>query len=550
MMSETAKDRDGLRNEQIIAPTSPRLEQLQTHDTLSGYDSKSTNYDSIQPAGHYSPIDGTSKVPENNPEFLETVAGVAGNVLEWYDFAVFGFFGDIIGQVFFPPQAGHSQTVESFAVFGLAFVMRPVGGVLMGYIGDVYGSKKALVLSIFLMAFPTFALGCLPSYERVGPIAIVLLLLIRLLQGLSVGGQLMSSLVFTLEGRDPAAWGYFASFTMVACNIGNLSGNLVAFAIRNSLNDEQLLAYGWRIPFLCGIIVSLPGFYLHGLESKNHSGEPASDGFTSPGSSVSHDGAINSSQTASAHENIEAFHDEGEDGAPKQPNPLQIAFSKENRLTLISACLVPILWSGSGYLTFVWLAVFMKTLSPNPIEMAFGINAFSLLFSICFFFPVAGHISDRFGRIRIMTIGGVSSGLLSPLLVWVIGQGNAFAALSAQLLMGVTLSLFGSPMLAWLVESFDPEARLTSVAIGYNLAQAIAGGTAPALATLLVDKVGVYSPGWMVTLLAVISLIGLRCVAPSGKAAGPIVAPNRFSRVPTGGTVVVELVEDSENAIT
>ena len=141
-------------------------------------------------------------------------AGIAGNVLEWYDFAVFGFFSDIIGETFFPPQAGHSQTVESFAVFGLAFLARPFGGVVMGYIGDVYGRKKALVISIFMMAFPTFAMGCLPSYERVGPVAIVLLMVTRLLQGLSVGGQLMSSLVYTLEKRDPSVWGLYGSFVM------------------------------------------------------------------------------------------------------------------------------------------------------------------------------------------------------------------------------------------------------------------------------------------------------------------------------------------------
>jgi len=156
----------------------------------------------------------SSLLPQNNHEFLDTFMAAAGNCLEWYDFAVFGFFGDVIGEVFFPPQAGHSQTVESFAVFGLAFTMRPIGGVLMGYIGDVYGRKKALVISIFMMAFPTFAMGCLPSYERVGPLAIVLLILIRMLQGMSVGGQLMSSLVYTLESRDHSIWGLVGSFVM------------------------------------------------------------------------------------------------------------------------------------------------------------------------------------------------------------------------------------------------------------------------------------------------------------------------------------------------
>lgn len=152
--------------------------------------------------------------------FCQTFAGVAGNVLEWYDFAVFGYFSDILGEVFFPPhQKTNSTTTESFLVFGVAFLMRPIGGIMIGYIGDVYGRKKALVASLFLMAFPTFAMGCLPGYAHIGKWAIVLLVLVRLLQGLSVGGQLMSSLVFTLENHDPAQWGLYGSFVMAAANL-------------------------------------------------------------------------------------------------------------------------------------------------------------------------------------------------------------------------------------------------------------------------------------------------------------------------------------------
>jgi MHS family proline/betaine transporter-like MFS transporter len=108
---------------------------------------------------------------------------------KWYDFAVFGFLSDVIGDVFFPPQRGDEAITESFVVFGGAFLMRPIGGIVMGYVGDKYGRKKALVISILMMAFPTFIMGCLPSYERAGFISIVLLIIVRLMQGFSVGGQ-------------------------------------------------------------------------------------------------------------------------------------------------------------------------------------------------------------------------------------------------------------------------------------------------------------------------------------------------------------------------
>jgi len=157
---------------------------------------------------------------------LHTLASLTGNVLEWYDFSVFGFFSDVISKVFFPPQAGNSALMESFAVFGGAFLMRPVGGVLLGYIGDTHGRKRALELSIFLMAIPTFVMGCLPSYERIGGWAVVLLVLTRMLQGMSVGGQLMSSLVFTVEGSPKEKWGLNGSFVMMAANLGTLVGEL------------------------------------------------------------------------------------------------------------------------------------------------------------------------------------------------------------------------------------------------------------------------------------------------------------------------------------
>jgi Sugar (and other) transporter len=150
----------------------------------------------------------------------QTIAGIVGNVLEWYDFAVFGYLSDILGQVFFPPnQTGHKATMESFIVFGSAFLMRPIGGIVLGYIGDTYGRKVALIISIFVMAIPTFAMGCLPSYERAGHVATILLIIIRLFQGLSVGGQLMSSLVFTLENQPRDQWGFYGSFVMAAANL-------------------------------------------------------------------------------------------------------------------------------------------------------------------------------------------------------------------------------------------------------------------------------------------------------------------------------------------
>lgn len=410
---------------------------------------------------------------------MATVAGVAGNVMEWYDFAVFGYFSDVIGDVFFPPQAGHAAIAESFAVFGGAFIMRPIGGMIMGYIGDTYGRKKALELSIFLMAFPTFAMGCLPSYDQVGWMSIVLLTVVRLMQGLSVGGQLMSSLVYTIENAPRNRWGLHGSYVMSAANCGTLLGGIVGYVLTTFLDDDQLHSWGWRLPFLAGILVSLSGLYLKYCVEED-----------------------------SAH------LDHLPEGAEVE-NPIKTAFSKKNRRSLMASALVPMLWSGGFYLCFVWMAIFMKDLVPGaPVPGAFAINSFSLFFSLCLTFPLSGLLSDYWGRKPVMILGASLMCFTGPVMVILISNGNPYIAFLAQSALGIYLALWGAPMMAWLAESFPPEARLTAVSIGYNIAQAIAGGTSPVLATVLVDQVGAYAPGAMLTVYGLLGLVGLY-IAPA-----------------------------------
>ena len=166
-------------------------------------------------------LDDKTKNNNNDDDSMSTtLASVAGNVLEWYDFAIYGYFADIIGSKFFPPTNDESTSIiESFLVFGGAFLVRPIGGILMGYIGDTLSTKRALEVSIFLMALPTFSMGCLPTYNIWGWWAVIALVFVRLLQGLSVGGQLMSSLVFVAEGHDRRWWGWYGSVSLKSSDV-------------------------------------------------------------------------------------------------------------------------------------------------------------------------------------------------------------------------------------------------------------------------------------------------------------------------------------------
>src|SRR5918998_812271 len=179
------------------------------------------------------------------------VAGAIGNVLEWYDFALFGFFAPIIGTMFFPSSDRLASLLATFGVFALGFLMRPLGGLIFGHIGDRVGRKKALELSVLLMAVPTTVVGVLPGYDRIGIAAPIALTLVRMLQGMSVGGELIGSISFLGESAAGGRRGLLGSWTSCGATAGVLLGSGVAAFTSGALTHEQLTTWGWRVPFLC-----------------------------------------------------------------------------------------------------------------------------------------------------------------------------------------------------------------------------------------------------------------------------------------------------------
>mmetsp|Transcript_22063 Transcript_22063/g.45952 ORF Transcript_22063/g.45952 Transcript_22063/m.45952 type:complete len:504 (-) Transcript_22063:41-1552(-) len=443
----------------------------------------------MSPLGH-----GSGKPPS----LARTIAGLAGNILEWYDFAVFGYFSKILGDVFFPPnQEGNAALLETFAVFGSAFLARPIGGILMGYIGDTYGRKRALELSIFLMAGPTFLMGCLPPYSLIGNWAILLLCVTRLMQGMSVGGQLMASAVFTIESQpDKSKHGLYGSFVFATANFGTLLGGVIGEVMMDSLSDDQLRSWGWRVPFLSGILVAGFGFYLKYYEEED---------------------IIEGGDGGDDNDEEEDYDDEGDDDKggeersgerPKKANPLKEALTTNLRPTLCVG-MVGALWSAGFYVFFVWGATYMNDLLSPPIPHAFAVNAAALFVGVCIFFSIGGSLSDTMGRRPLMLLGSLLSAILAPIALWLMASyKNPYLAFLAQTVFGIALSMFGGPMTAWMVESFPPSARLTSMSIGYNLSQCIFGGTSPAISTSLVE-VGPVAPAIFISVCAVFAFIGV-----------------------------------------
>jgi len=189
-------------------------------------------------------------------------AGVIGNVLEWYDFGVYGYLVPTISQLFFPSGDAVVSLLSTFAVFGVGFVMRPVGSILFGIYADRHGRRRALSAVVFVMALATFAMGLLPTYGQVGVLAPALLVVVRLFQGLSAGGEWGGSTAYIVEFAPSAQRGFFGSRQLVGVGGGFLLGSLTAAVLNALLSRAERLAWGWRLPFLFGITVGIVGAYL------------------------------------------------------------------------------------------------------------------------------------------------------------------------------------------------------------------------------------------------------------------------------------------------
>ena len=189
-------------------------------------------------------------------------AGAIGNVLEWYDFAVYGYFAAAIGRAFFPSADPVAQILAAFGVFAVGFLMRPVGGAVIGHIGDRLGRRAALSFSVAAMAVPTFLVGVLPGYETLGVFAPILLTLLRMIQGLSVGGEFTTSIVFMVERAEPAHRGLIGAMASCGAVAGILLGSATGAALAALMPPESLESWGWRIPFLLGLVVGLAGVLL------------------------------------------------------------------------------------------------------------------------------------------------------------------------------------------------------------------------------------------------------------------------------------------------
>jgi len=400
--------------------------------------------------------------------------GMLGNVVEWYEFGVYGYLAGTIGAAFFPQADETVQGIAAFAVFGVGFVMRPVGSIVFGRIGDRAGRGRALSISIGLMALSTLAIGMLPTYAAIGILAPILLCVCRLLQGLSVGGEYAGAITYLFEHAPSRRRGGAASYALLSAIGGLLLGSLTAWLLLLVFEQEGVAAYAWRIPFLLGGCAGLSVFYFR----------------------------------RSIHETPQFLQLRREGGIAESPlRDFCIGWRREAGAIMAILCLQATVF----FIIFVLLPTYLST-GDGLLARRLGGNVVAMCL-LCLSIPIFGRLSDQMGRVRPHRIGAWIFLALAVPLVLLARDGGFAGLLGAQAVFAILLALIAAPMPAMMAEAFPSQLRYTSVAIAYNVAISFFDGLAPvAVMTLSAVEPNLPWPGLLIAAAAVLTLLGLRAM--------------------------------------
>jgi MHS family proline/betaine transporter-like MFS transporter len=407
------------------------------------------------------------------------VAGAIGNVLEWFDFGLFGFFAPVISRQFLPAEDRLASLLGTFAVFATGFLMRPAGGLLFGHVGDRIGRKRALELSVLLMAAATTVMGFLPTYAAIGIAAPVLLTIVRLLQGLSVGGEYIGSMSFLAEHAPIGRRAFIGSWSSFSTILGILLGSGTAALLTGILTDKELSTWGWRLPFQCGFVLGFVGLWLRlGVEES-----PV----------------------------FIALRKSGDVAA----NPLMTTL-RDDRGGIATTIGLSALSSVGFYLPFVWLTTWLSQIKEPPLSETGALWANTIaLFALLILTPLMALVSDRVGRKPMYLAAAVGYAIFSYPLFAMMEKGGYSAAVLGGLVFASWNSLYSGCMGAAMVELFPTRTRYTGVAVGYNVGQAILGGTAPMIGTALVELTGnKLAPTYYLIVCAIVAGVAALFIKP------------------------------------
>ena len=398
------------------------------------------------------------------------LASVIGNGLEWFDFLSYVYFASTIARVFFPLSDHTASLMLTLGVFAAGFVVRPIGGVLLGIYADKAGRKKALTLLMALMALGTLLIGLTPSYNTIGLAAPGLVILARIIQGLSVGGEFGSAAAMLTEYAPPGQRMFYGSFQMMSQGVALLLASGFAYLLTSNLDAQDLQSWGWRVPFLFGVVIGPVGVYI-----RHNVGE-------SP--------EYLRAQVARATVL---------DRAPR------------GRLTFAPViCGIGVIAVGTA-LNYLWRSYTPTYVVEHlhlPISAALGGSTITAVLAIIGY-PLSGRFADRVGAFRLFFPSVIVFALAAyPLYAYVVAAPSVERLLVAQIISTLFLCLMSGPHPGMLAELFPTATRSTGIALSYNIAVMLFGGLAPLTVTWLIDISGnKMMPAYYQIMAAILSLI-------------------------------------------
>ena len=374
-------------------------------------------------------------------------AAVIGNVLEWYDFAVYGYIASILAKQFFPPGDEVTALLQTFLAYGLGFLARPLGGIVLGRIGDTRGRKTALLITIAMMAGGTVLIGILPTYAAIGIAAPLLLVAARLMQGFSAGGEWGTSTAYIVEWAPKGQRGFYGSFQQMSVVAGLLLGSGVAALMNTLLTPEQMSDWGWRVPFLLGGILGPIGLWMRRTIDETPAYKKA------------------------VAEQVPA--------AAGEVSPWVMA-GRAFGFTIV--------WTVCFYVLLAYMPTYTQKYLKISASAALWANTIGLL-ALVIFIPIMGALSDKLGRKPLLLACCIAFIVVPyPIFSFLLGGASYTQLILVQILFAILISTFSGAGPAAIAEIFPTRTRSTWMTTGYALAVAIFGGFAPFISVYLIDK--------------------------------------------------------------
>jgi len=369
------------------------------------------------------------------------LASTIGTSLEFYDYTLYGVFAPILAEQFFPGTNHFTKLMMSLSVFAVSFFVRPIGGAIFGFIGDFWGRKKALMLTIILMGGSTFLIGLMPTYEQIGLFAPIFLTICRLIQGFCAGGEHNGSAIFVIEHSKTNRQGIKGAFVYTSAAFGNLIALLAGSLVLSS----NMPVWGWRLPFIFSIVLAIIGLYFR------------------------------------------CKVDESPEFRNMKSRPLQNkapSFYKKYKASIFKAIGVGGCNGILIYMLTVYMNIHVSSILNYPLSYSISIVALSLMV-VLILTPIAGYLADRYGYAKIMSFGCLITFMSSYFIFKLMNFGGFFMVLSL-LTLAVCVSLFAGPMHAFLNELFPPNYRYRGITICFSIGLGLFGGTIPLLSSYLV----------------------------------------------------------------